>query len=292
MRACSNCGAPMAIGPPGEIERCTFCGAEEREPNVPPAPAPVPADTVVASAPSGNVGLVVMLVVAGLVVGGGIVAAVALSSPSSPRALPMSRPTSSPSPRPIPPTPLPTASVLNPADLPTADLARSMPLVAPGMVGSYQSYDVVANFGWVLGIARSWRPDATIRRVRVTHASKDGTIDVTNMAQVDYDIAPPTWATGIGLWLHTLGRTPSLEVRAVPSIEAGEVEMPKCSLHRAFAALASVGALAKVMQDDLSATLAPHGGHTEWAVGFIMLASGAGGEGGVVDAATCAVTRR
>ena len=37
--ACPTCGAPLAIGAPGAIERCPFCGAETRED---PGPLPAP----------------------------------------------------------------------------------------------------------------------------------------------------------------------------------------------------------------------------------------------------------
>jgi uncharacterized Zn finger protein (UPF0148 family) len=39
MHACPNCGAPLPIAAPGEIERCPFCGAETREP-LDPLPRP------------------------------------------------------------------------------------------------------------------------------------------------------------------------------------------------------------------------------------------------------------
>jgi hypothetical protein len=136
-------------------------------------------------------------------------------------------------------------------------------LNAPGMVGSFEAFDPLANFDWILGIARAWNADAVITRVRIDGVSRDGTVNFAHNGspKVRYEIQSPGCARerpGSGVTPRE-AQSCGLEVIValgddVPaarliltggsSSTSWAIERPKCSITMALDAADKAGQLA------------------------------------------------
>ena len=81
------------------------------------------------------------------------------------------------------------ASTVKVANLATAPLDRGWTAIdAPGSVGSFASFDPIANLTWARGVATAWKPDAALTRIDADRVSNAGMVDVehTPDAAVQY----------------------------------------------------------------------------------------------------------
>jgi hypothetical protein len=301
MNVCPNCGAPLPVAAPGEVEHCTFCGVEEREPvAAPPAPQPPPppprrvipdagpAPELAPARPSIGAG---PLLVLGAIAIGIIGVAVAMETLTSPHpSAPVTVPPIPASP-PMPTKPTATTpSVFTLANLGTLpSSAPAFVLDAPGMTGPLESFDVVANYDWITSIGAAWKPDAMLHRFEVRKVEKDGTVNIGKGA-TGYVVSYQSAAASCGCQLTVdlkAGDTPVVEVRrmAVSSIEPA-IQKPACTLQKAFAALLKAG-MPRASPSYTAAMLVNP--HTVWVLSYFVSMSPARGGEGVVNAATCAV---
>lgn len=190
---CPNCGAPLPVAAPGQVEVCPYCHAEaldkarvEPRREEPPEPAPRfphyhpsrATDDAPVDAPIGTALLwwKVFGAIAVVVVGLLFVAVYFLTSGKESKSGATSS-TSATASAPARP------SVLMLANLRTAQYAESpewRAIIAPGMIGTYEAFDVVANVDWVSRIATAWNPGAVLVQVNVSRMARDGTV---NLAQ-------------------------------------------------------------------------------------------------------------
>lgn len=149
-----------------------------------------------------------------------------------------------------------------PATLATTPVQGWQELDAPGMVGRYESFDVVANISWARGIAAAWKPDAVLYRLSASRVAKDGTANLvmTPDASAEYRFSSPKCVTDYkkstalidprsecDLFLMIKSRDHEVRVEVTTaSAPGGEQSLegePSCSLAAAFAALDAAGKL-------------------------------------------------
>lgn len=253
MHACSNCGAKMPIVDPGVVQTCAFCGAQAREP-VPQA-RPVAAHYVApAAGRKTSAGVVAMFLVLGAVVPAIVIAVVVMqrkptdARPAGTAATPPAKPK------------------LTLANVATSPIQGIQPIDAPGMLGTFEAFDPLANVEWAKSIARAWKADAIMHRIDAARVAKDGLVNVktTPKAQVTYrfyspkcvsdfasstSVVVPTNECGMFVKVMADEEPPSAHVQIVaesPSSAADgdyELKSPVCTLAKAFAALEAAGKL-------------------------------------------------
>jgi hypothetical protein len=150
----------------------------------------------------------------------------------------------------------PTKPKLNLANLATGPFEFGWnELDAPPIVGSYTSFDAVANVEWAKRIATAWKADAILYRFGAEGVTRAGTVDieVTPDASVMYRfmspkclsdyksstaLVDPETKCDFYITVKSKERTPRVEV--LPSKSSGletELQDPVCTLGQAFAAL-------------------------------------------------------
>jgi hypothetical protein len=79
------------------------------------------------------------------------------------------------------------------ANLATTPFDGQEPIDAPGMVGTLDEFDLVANIEWAKTIARAWTEDAQLHRLAVQRVERDGLVNLrtTPEAQVWYRFISP-----------------------------------------------------------------------------------------------------
>jgi hypothetical protein len=217
----------------------------------------------------------------------------------------------------------PLPAVLTLADLRTArfpDGNEWRAIIAPGMVGTYEAFDVASNYDWASRIATSWSGGAVLTRVLVSRIARDGTVNVSQpfrggstQSGVDYIFtAPGAGEIMVGVndsSSHvptTGGATPhvAILVRASASERLQPTEppfaKPACALAQAFKAAAKP--LARLdatptpagLDPGFGATLSNDGIATHWAISYATVRPGTAsleGHEAVVNAMTCALER-
>jgi hypothetical protein len=328
---CPNCGAPLPSLAPGQVEVCPYCHAETREEPPPPPPPPPQEhrhpryksdddDPVGIPMESGLGGSKVFLVGVGVIVA----ALLALSgyflwskgANKGPSASAATLPAALRSAAPLP-------AVLTLADLRTArftDGNQWRAIIAPGMVGTYEAFDVVSNYDWASRIATSWSPGAVLTRVLVARIARDGTVDVSHpyrggktQSDVDYFFTAP----GAGQMIvgvndsssqvpTTGGATPHVAIlvrlSASERLQSAEPPFakPACSLAQAFKAAAKP--LARLdatptpagLDPGFGATLLNDGIATHWVISYATVTPGTTsieGHEAIVNAMTCVLER-
>lgn len=275
---CQNCGANMRLGPPGSIQRCEFCGAESRapEPNVPIMPfgGGPPLAFVPPPPPVRRLSPVFVLVPVGLAVGLvalGVVSAVNEQRKSEERARiaqaqamqqandavsqaqsAMAQAGMAAGAAAGKPPPAPKVRSLD--ELGTAEFQGWEPLAAPGMTGTLDAFDAIANLAWAADIGRHWSPDARIHRIDFDRVDKSGVLALVAIpdAKATYRYVSPTRTKA---WNDSVAVTaPDVETEMMVSVTAEgvraiklkarpyaenepEIKPPSCTLAQAFAAL-------------------------------------------------------
>jgi hypothetical protein len=142
------------------------------------------------------------------------------------------------------------------ATLATTPFDGRMPLEAPGMVGTLEAFDLVANIEWARSISRAWTEDAELHRLEVQRVSADGTVNLRTVpeASVMYRFLSPkrvkeylesasltvpkvnyelfVFVDAKGVWVQKISGDASSE-RDTKTFQS----LPACTLARAFAAL-------------------------------------------------------
>jgi hypothetical protein len=279
MSQCSNCGAQLHQGKT-DVQVCPYCGAETRVFVAEPTPTASTRRTrsEFPGAPRGlgaAGALVAVLVILALLL------ALRPRSGSSP-----STPTASAKPK------------LSLANLATTPFSIE-PIEAPGMLGTFASFDPIANYEWAYTIGRAWKADAVLFRIDVDRVARDGTVDVKNVpkAEVTYrfyspgcitarkastSVVAPTTKCGLFVAVMVDGDTPTALVNAVSEDSpSAALSSPVCTLAKAFGALAKAGKLPEkpVFNVTVFGLARPH-----WSIDSIQ-----GETIGSVDATTCAV---
>ena len=253
---CSQCNAPLPLGPPGTIVTCRYCGAENtiddpaRRP--PPAfPQPPVLGTPAARAKGSRAGLVFGLIIA--VTAGAVALAVTLSRRS--------------------------ASSGGGGEPATSDEKRGLPLSklaglageswedleAPPFTGTLDAFPPSANLEWALTIGRAWSNDAVLTRVDIAGVTRDGKLDLRSEDEPDFDawfVSPARLAsaeslaqvsdevppTSLRLWIHE-GRIRVMQdedrrhdrERVARPLDAGPPANSDCSLARVLELAAAHG---------------------------------------------------
>jgi hypothetical protein len=280
----------MSVAAPGAVERCTFCGVDERQPAPPPPwPQEDPTNLAPPVRTSGN-GAVIAVALAVVVVAVAVIVVVVTrksdpAAPSRPMSAPVTPPVTAASASPV----LATPSRLTLATLGTLSASTATPLDAPGMVGPFESFDVVANYDWVTGIGAAWKPDALLYRLEVRPIAKDGTVNLGNGASgyvVSYQFESAACGCQLYVDLKAAGDTPQISVRrmgASPTELA--IQKPACTLRQAFASLAK---RVPMVSPSYSAVLL-NNQHTTWVVSYFVSMNPARGGEAVIDVKTCGV---
>ncbi len=201
-----------------------------------------------------------MLPVAAVAVAAVVVGCTRSEQHATPQAAETSAPSTTP---PAPPAPSPTALTL--ADLATVATLYPQPIDAPGMIGGYESFDVVANLDWAKRVGAAWRPDAVLWTVDAQPCSKEGTVDLATVpdAWVAYRFASFKCAQEfhagpenprstpqihqscrLNVELSRRKGAPQVTVKTEglsPGLRAGELQTPSCTLHQAVDALVKAG---------------------------------------------------
>jgi hypothetical protein len=185
MRHCPNCGAPLPMGEPGELERCRFCDAELREERAPRAPeAPVPPRPIFASAdldldpPVVRRSPSMVIPITGVIVGAAVVVYAILSR-----------------------------THVTHGKIGTTTLSdRWQPVDVEGAprtkrIGSF------AELAWATSIATRWRSDATLFKMFGTDVGDDGwtTLSGANTSYVEYTFESPSCWSAAGTSPDTCG---------------------------------------------------------------------------------------
>jgi hypothetical protein len=134
---------------------------------------------------------------------------------------------------------------------------------APGMVGTFESFDAVANLGWAHGLARSWKPDAALFRIDTDRVASSGKVDIVNTpdGSVEYRftspacvaaykgstaVADPQSKCELDVKIELYEGKPVVRALAssmMISDTERPIKDPACSLARSFAALKAANAL-------------------------------------------------
>jgi hypothetical protein len=198
----------------------------------------------------------------------------------------------------------PLPPVLEPA-LTLATLATSQlestpkSMVAPEIVGTYQAFDMVANYDWASTLGAAWRPDAKLYRIDAGHFPFDAKIDLASRgstaavtfyfnsrakgdADLYLDVSPP-YDRQPG------GGTVDLRVYSHGDTTARDpLPKPTCSLERAISVLRDIKGPSKPKTDSgLGAELLTVAGKPCW---YLQYVDAAGKAAAVeVNSSTCAV---
>jgi hypothetical protein len=216
-----------------------------------------------------------------------------------------------------PPTSLTLASLMS------ASVPKATVIDAPGMIGSYDSFDPMANIEWAKGVGTNWRPDAVLWTVYTQGSAKDGTVNLatTPDALVAYRFAsirclkefrgdPPPRSGGaitamptqqsciLHLELNGNRGAPHVTVMTSPLPKGfldthPEIETPTCTLAQAIAAAAKAGKVpsSSLFKAGLDHTPLIEGGAPGLANEFWSLSPLDNGFGAQVTAANCAVRK-
>jgi hypothetical protein len=297
MIKCPNCGAQLH-GEASAVHVCEFCGAETRE-LVAPAPAPATRASAEDDAPKVPAPFPVSALVFGLVIllGGGFgIAMCAGSRDSSGRAAQGSTTAGASTAKPK----------LTLAALATTPFSYE-PIDAPGMIGTFQSFDLMANYEWAAAIGRAWKQDAVLYQMGVDKVAKDGTIDVKNVPKAEAlyrfyspactearkastSVVAPTTKCGLFVQILVERGGPTALVNNVSADSQSDPPLPSpaCTLSKAFAALEKAGKLpAKpVFNADVFVYKSSSTGKLDsnWSIADIQ-----GQSIGKVDATSCAI---
>lgn len=156
---------------PGTVIRCTFCGAERRAGAAPPPVQPWGAPRAGVQFPQGapvKVSPLLFVLPFGLVLFG-----VGFSLLMAHRAQRVATAAGGLA------GVMPGEHVLQMSELATSPSGRGWELVdAPGMVGTLDAFDVIANMPWAVTIARAWAPDARLHRVDFGRTEKSGQVNL------------------------------------------------------------------------------------------------------------------
>jgi hypothetical protein len=195
---CSTCTAPLDVEGTEQFVTCKFCKSRNRVMKTVQGPQLVKVDA------RGIGRLVLILVIAFvvlpiiatvvimLVIGVGT-AAVITQIPT-PSATPAQAPHFAPAP-PSPRAPPAGPTKISPSQLPTHTGGRGwIELDAPGMVGTFASFDPIANLPWVTSIAQAWTTDARIGSIYLNAVRPDGSMDLSSRSDwnADYRFFSPT----------------------------------------------------------------------------------------------------
>ncbi len=180
MDKCQSCGAALPVVPPGSVLRCAFCGIEQRVGTAPrlqqwgPPPPQVgfPQGTPVKVSP-----LLYVLPFGLMLVGVGF--SLLMSRRAQDQAEAASVEAVSQAGMAAGATgATPAKHVLELSDLSTARFQGWEPLNAPGMVGTLDAFDVIANIPWAVRVAQSWVSDARLDRVDFGRVEKSGQVNL------------------------------------------------------------------------------------------------------------------
>jgi len=280
MARCSSCGAQLPVGEPGAIQVCAFCGTQTREVAV--ALEKEGEGARPASSGNGLVFLAVMVIVAvGATAGIASTCDKGSAAPATPK--------------------------LSPANLATQTFFGWEAIDAPGMVGTFEAFDTIANYNWALSIGRAWKADAVLYRLAAVGVAKDGLVDfkTTPGASATYRLYSPACvreyesstavvapANRCGFMLEVsaeqgqpaaarvyIGSGPSTSKQLDP-----ELASPVCTLSKAFAALDQAGKLPP--RPVYTADVYVIGSDPLWT--FLQITSGQPNIG-YVNATTCAL---
>lgn len=276
---CLNCGAQMALsrgGAPGTVQRCEFCGAESRVPG--PAPVPIvpfgggmPMVHPPPQSPAVKVSplyyALPMVFTFGLV-GFGIYSSMRAQEQAQKRAeqaqqaamqqasdgLSQAKNAAGAAAAAGGQT-APRGKVYSLDELATATFVGWAPLNAPGLVGTLDAFDAIANMPWAANVGRRWVSDARITRVDFDRVDQNGIVAMRGIpdAKVTYRYVSPSRGKA---WLESTALTePTIETQleiavtkdGVQAIKFAskpisdkpdpEIKPPTCTLSQAFAAL-------------------------------------------------------
>jgi hypothetical protein len=195
---CSTCTAPLDVEGSEAFVTCKFCKSRNRVMRTVQGP-----QLVKVSPLAGRMILLLVLglfvlpivgvVVAIVAIGAGTAAVLTTAQTSPPPAIP-----SIPMPPPqmfgggVPAAPAPTR--ISPSQLAALSDRTSVEVEAPGMVGTFASFDPGANLAWATSIARAWTTDARVKGIYLDAVRPDGTIDLSARADwfADYRFYSPT----------------------------------------------------------------------------------------------------
>jgi hypothetical protein len=312
MDVCPNCGAPLPMAEPGEIETCSFCEAETRARGQRPArvqqaqrqrewapdldsdpeSAPQTSRPTVLFATLGGVAFVVAAVGIGL--------AIASSKHPSSSSAGGSSYKSSASAASSPPR------ILTPAMLATVQVdpwhnLPWIPLDTWIATGDLSAFDVVGNLDWASSIARAWSSDAKFWRLNVSGMAPDGTINLTTAGadvlfqynsltkgdldfsiEVHYPRGLPANAPGANFGVTISSHR--------DSTARDELRKPMCPISKVFSILkASSGLANRNRQYGLSRGLSLRGPKEYWFVDYATGDMKVQGVEDFVNAVTCAI---
>ena len=173
-------------------------------------------------------------------------------------------------------------------------------MTAPEIVGTYEAFDVVANYDWASSIAAAWSPDAKLYRLSAGPLTSDGKVDLgpRKPASVSYyfnsrakgdvdlylDVDP--WGD-----LHSSGATVRLRAYSHGDSTARDpLPKPTCTLDRVLAALSSprdAGVLDKAKVAGIHTDLHTIVGKPYW--GFTYTDAAGKWAGVEVNGSTCVI---
>ncbi len=187
---CSTCTAPLDVEGTEEFVTCKYCKSRNRVMKTVQGPQLVK----VSSAAVGRLVLILALafVVLPVIVTVVIMAVIGAGTAAVITQVPTPSATPAPTPHVTPP-PVPTK--ITPSQLPTqAGDHGWIDLDAPGMVGTFASFDPIANLAWATSIAQAWTTDARIGSIYLNAVRPGGTMDLSARSdwKADYRFFSPT----------------------------------------------------------------------------------------------------
>jgi hypothetical protein len=275
---CSQCNAPLSLGPPGTVVLCRYCGTENTidDPlRKPPAAFPHPPTHGAPPAQGRRAGPRVAL----LVLFFGAVIALVLGIKNCNRS---GSPGSS------------GGSGATAADrLPLSRLAALsedgwVEIEPPSFLGTLEAFQPSANLEWLLTIGRAWSNDVVLTRLDLAGVTRDGKLDLRSEGEPDFDawfvsparvasaenlaqVSNDVPATGLRLWIHA-GKIEVMQnadrlndhARAKGALDIALPGNSSCTLARVLE-IAIANGLPRRPQYDLD--LEPHaGGRWAWQV--------------------------
>lgn len=258
---CPNCGALFPSAQPGQVASCTFCDTRIRIPDEPSAPQV----NVHVQTPKASSMLLVTMVCVAVAVG---VARWMIASRSPPPAvqlpIPPAPPATAERPRPSEPPsrPEPVKPRLTLETLATTPLHGREPIEAPGMSGTLEAFNAVANVNWARSIARAWTRDAELHRLQVERCDRDGLVNLKNtpgaqamyrflsferIKELDENTSVTRPETEYELFVFVTRDGPMVQkIKGDPWAARDKKtfsSLPACTLAQAFAALDKAGKL-------------------------------------------------
>ena len=173
-RRCAGCGGPLPQTPVETRQiTCSFCGiVNDLAPSAAPQPFVVNVDIgdvgKVASSVSRTITWIVLLSVAAVLIGVGVVLFVALrpARDAIQTATGQAKRIAA------------RQQTIEPRELETAGESGWREVKAAAPVGEWNGFDPVANLEWATALARGWAPDARLTRIDLTRVSAAGTLDL------------------------------------------------------------------------------------------------------------------